>query len=114
MAAWRRAVELFARRNGFGEVENNSAVANRTCGPGRARAHPAGLLGKLVVFRGGPSARAAPSDGPALRRASGGRRPDGCAGRSPSPRQGAFDHAGSESLVDITVVPEGEGAGLSA
>ena len=26
----------------------------------------------------------------------------------------AFDHAGSESLVDIAVVPEGEGAGLSA
>jgi hypothetical protein len=26
----------------------------------------------------------------------------------------AEDHAGSESLVDIAVVPEGEGAGLSA
>src|SRR5665213_2940959 len=114
MAAWRRAVELFARRNGFGEVEDDSAVADRTCEPGRARAHPAGLLGKLVVFRGGPGARAAPPNGPALRRAGGGRRPDGRAGRSPPPWQGAFDHAGSESLVDIAVVPEGEGAGLSA
>jgi hypothetical protein len=26
----------------------------------------------------------------------------------------ADDHAGSESLVDIAVVPEGEGVGLSA
>jgi hypothetical protein len=87
----------------------------------RARTEPAkrverarillGYLGKLVVFRGGPSARAAPSNGPALRRAGGGRRPGGRVGRSPSPRQGADDHAGSESLVDIAFVPEGEGAG---
>src|ERR1700682_4294282 len=105
---------MVARRNGSGEVEDDSAVADRTCEPGRARAHPAGLLGKLVVFRGGPSARAAPSDGPALRRAGGGRRPDGRIGRSLSSRQGAFDHAGSESLVDIAFVPEGEGSGLSA
>src|SRR5450631_623838 len=99
MAAW-RAIELSL---GETDLEKLRMIArsNRTCEPGRARAHPAGLLGKLVVFRGGPNARAAPSDGTALRRAGGGRRPDGCIGRSSSPRQGAFDHAGSESLVDI-------------
>jgi hypothetical protein len=42
------------------------------------------------------------------------RGPDGRAERSPSPWPGDDDHAGSESLVDIAVVPEGEGAGLSA
>jgi hypothetical protein len=42
------------------------------------------------------------------------RGPDGRAERSPSPWPGADDHAGSESLVDIALVPEGEGAGLSA
>jgi hypothetical protein len=34
--------------------------------------------------------------------------------RSPSPWPGADNPAGSESLVDMAVVPEGEGAGLSA
>src|SRR6266478_4295655 len=57
-------------------------------------------------FAVGQAARAAPSNGPALRQAGG--------GRSPSPWPGADDHAGSESLVDIAVVPEGEGTGLSA
>ena len=113
MAAWRRAIELSL---GETDLEKLRLIArSRTEAASRVeRARILLGLGKLVVFRGGPSARAAPSNGPALRRAGGGRRPDGRAGRSPSARPGAFDHAGSESLVDIAVVPEGEGTELSA
>src|SRR5665811_1171702 len=113
MTAWRRAIELSL---GDSDLEKLRMIARSRAEPASRveRANSAGLLGRFVVFRGRPSARAAPSNGPALRRAGGGRRPDGRAGRSPSPRQGAFDHAGSESLVDIAVVPEGEGTGLSA
>src|SRR6266436_8408192 len=96
-------------------ISNSRETPSRTEPASRVeRAHPAGLLGRFVVFRGGPS-----GSGCTIKRssaASSGRwpGPDGRAGRSPSPWPGADDHAGSESLVDIAVVPEGEGTGLSA
>jgi hypothetical protein len=84
MAAWRRAIEL-SLGDADVVVEVDGAVANRTGESGRTSADIAGLLEGPVVFRGGPSARAAPPDGAALRRTGGGRRSDVRAGRSPSP-----------------------------
>src|SRR5262249_14077693 len=112
MAAWRRAIEL-----SLGDadvVEVDSAVANRTGEPGRAGADSVGVSGRPVVFCGRPSARPPSSDRPALRRTGRGRRPDGSAGRSPAPWQGADDHHGSKSMADVAGLPEGEGTGLSA
>ena len=114
MAAWRRASELSLED---ADVERLRSIAqSRTEPPSRVE-----RARILLSYREDPSFFAV---GQALglhhqtvqrcvERGRGGR-PDGRAGRSPSPRQGAFDHTGSESLVDIAVVPEGEGAGLSA
>ena len=114
MAAWRRAIELLP---GDSDVEKLRLIARSRTEPAIRVERARILLGyweNSSFFAVGQSAWAAPSDGPALRRAGGGRRPNGRAGRSPSARPGADDHAGSESLVDIAVVLEGEGVGLSA
>ena len=115
MAARRRAIELSL---GDLDVEKLRLIA-------RSRTEPASRVERARILLGhsenssffavGQALGAAPPNGPALRRAGGGRRPDGRAGRyRPRPGRAAFHHAGSESLVDIAVVPEGEGAGLSA
>src|SRR5262249_57404398 len=96
------------------EVEVDSAVANRTGEPGRAGADSVGVSGRPVVFCGRPSARPPSSDRPALRRTGRGRRPDGSAGRSPAPWQGADDHHRSHSIADVAAFPQGEGTGLSS
>src|SRR5262245_24997208 len=114
MAAWRRAIELSLTDMDFGTVEIDNAVANGTGGPGRAGANSAGILEGPVFLRGEPSPRIAPPDSPALRRTSCGRRCDGGAGRSPSSRQRAGDHDGSQGLVDGLGMPQGQGVRLSA
>ena len=83
-----------------------------------------GADGKPIDFNrvyreyiGWSGARASPSDSPALRRARRGRRPDGCARRSPASRSGTDDHARSQSLagvVGVVGMPESEGPGLSS
>jgi len=81
MAAWRRAIELSL---GETDLEKLRMIA-------RSRTEPASRVERARILLGywenssfsrWPSARAAPSDGPALRRAGGGRRPDGRIGRS--------------------------------
>jgi hypothetical protein len=88
-------------------------ISNRTGKPGRAGANIAGSSGRPVVFCGRPGTRTASSDRPALCRARRGRRPDGCARRSPSPRQETDDHAGGQGMAGVAGVPEGEGPRLS-
>ena len=114
MAAWRRAIELSL---GDEDLEKLRLIA-------RSRTEPASRVERARILLGYWENSSFFAVGQALglyhqtvRRCverAVGRRPEGRAGRSPSPRQGAFDHAGSESLVDIAVVPEGEGARLSA
>src|SRR5712672_310040 len=100
---------IVARRCGYSEVEIDRAIANRTGKPGRAGADIAGLSGRPVVFCGRSGAGSASSDRPALRRARRGRRPAGCARRSPSPGQGTDDHAGGQGMAGVAGVPEGKG-----
>jgi hypothetical protein len=110
MAAWRRAIALLL---GDAELEKlvDRTVANRAGEPGRAGADPAGLLAGTVVFRGGPRARAAPSDGSALCRAGRGRRPDGRAGRSPSPWARADHYRRSQGLGGVLGVRKAQELG---
>jgi hypothetical protein len=68
LAIWRQAIELSL---GDSDVEKLRLIARSRTEPASRveRAPPAGLLGELVVFRDGPGPRAAPPNGPALRRA---------------------------------------------
>src|SRR6201989_1972496 len=65
---------IVARRCGYGEVEIDRAIANRTSKPGRAGADIAGLSGRPRVLCGRVAAGSASSDRAALRRARRGRR----------------------------------------
>ena len=65
----------------------------------------------LLAYREDPSFFAVDrrwgfSDGPALRRARRGRRPDGRARRSPASRSGTDDHARSQGLAGVVGMPE--------
>ena len=113
MAAWRRAIELSL---GDADTAKLRSIA-------QSRTEPASRVERariLLAYREDPSFFAvgralgsASSDRPALRRARRGRRPAGCARRSPSPRQGTDDHAGGQGMAGVAGVPEGEGPWLS-
>src|SRR5450631_1937071 len=115
MAAWRRAIELSL---GETDLEKLRMIA-------RSRTEPASRVERARIMLGYWENSSFFAVGQALglhhqtvqrcvERAGRGRKADGGAGPTPPPRAGGFDYAGSGSLVDIGVVPEGEGAGLSA
>jgi hypothetical protein len=84
--------------------------SNRAGNPGRAGAD-------ILAYREDPAfavARALglSSDGPALRRTRRGRRPDGGARRSLSPRPGTDDYAGRQGMAGGAGVPEDQGPRL--
>src|ERR1700752_1010055 len=92
---------------GYGEVEIDSAIANRDGEPGGASANFAGLSRKSLVLRGQSGVGAAPSDGAALRRARRGRRGDGGARRSSASGPGAAPPARSQGGAGAAPLPQG-------
>src|SRR5262245_26953748 len=114
MAAWRRAIELSL---GDADVERLRSIA-------QSRTEPASRVERariLLAYREDPSffavGRALGLHHQTVQRCverAVVRRPDGSAGRSPAPWQGADDHHRSQSMADVAGLPEGEGTGPSA
>ena len=74
MAGWRQAVALAMTGRGDWSTDGSVAVADRTGRPGVAGSDAARLSGEAIVLCRGTKTWRASSDGPALRRASDGRR----------------------------------------
>ena len=108
-----RDVTAFARAPNGGLIVTSTTFGNNHPNLIITGANIAGVSGGSFVFCGWSGTGASPSDSPALRRARRGRRPDGCARRSPASRSPTDDHARSQSLAGVVGMPESEGPGLS-
>src|SRR3954454_5604624 len=111
MAARRRNGNVL--RRGL-KIDSSFAVANRAGEPGIAGADAAGLSRESFVLCGGAKSWGPPSDGSTLRGAGAGLWAAGGHRGSTTAGQRTGHHTGSQGLVGIAGVRQGQGARLSA